>query len=73
MSNKTDFKAQLKNIDTDTLSLRIGEDTVRLKKLQFSHAISPIENPTSIRLLRRDLARQKTELQSRKLSNKSTI
>ena len=48
------------------LKARIQEDEQRLKKLEFAHAISPLENPMSIRDLRKDLARLKTVLQSRK-------
>jgi large subunit ribosomal protein L29 len=46
---------------------RIQEDELRLKKIGFAHAISPLENPMNIRALRKDLARLKTELQKRKL------
>ncbi len=48
------------------LKARIEEDSLRLKKLRFAHAISPVENPSSIRLLRKDIARLKTELKKRK-------
>lgn len=47
------------------LKARIQEDELRLKKLEFAHAISPLENPMSIRDLRRDVARLKTELRTR--------
>jgi large subunit ribosomal protein L29 len=39
-----------------------------MKKLQFSHAVNPIENPLSIRTLRRRLAQLKTEQKKRALS-----
>ena len=44
------------------LKARLEEDKQRLKKLEFAHAISPLENPMTIRGLRRDIARLKTEL-----------
>ena len=44
------------------LKARIQEDEMRLKKLEFAHAITPLENPMSIRALRKDLARLKTAL-----------
>ncbi len=50
------------------LKARIQEDELRLKKLEFAHAISPLENPMSIRDLRRDVARLKTELRKRELA-----
>ncbi len=49
------------------LRARIKEDELRLKKLEFAHAISPLENPMSIRALRKDVARLKTQLQKKVL------
>lgn len=48
------------------LKARIQEEEMRLKKLEFAHAITPLENPMSIRALRKNLARLKTEIQTRK-------
>ncbi len=42
------------------LQARIQEDQLRLKKLEFAHTISPLENPMSIRDLRKDIARLQT-------------
>ncbi len=44
------------------LKARLAEDKQRLKKLEFAHTISPLENPMTIRGLRKDIARLKTEL-----------
>ena len=49
------------------LNARIKEDELRLKKLEFAHAISPLESPIIIRNLRRDIARLKTELKKKVL------
>jgi len=65
MSKKIDFVRSLKDLSESDLRSRIHEDELRLKKLEFAHAISPLENPMSVRGLRRDLARLKTELQKR--------
>jgi len=65
MSKKIDFVSNLKDMSENDLKARIQEDELRLKKLEFAHAISPLENPMSVRALRRDLARLKTELQKR--------
>ena len=51
----------------EELKARIQEDELRLKKLEFAHAISPLENPMSIRSLRKDVARLKTELKKKAL------
>ncbi len=68
MAKKQDFNKSLKDMNENDLQARIQEDSLRLKKLEFAHAISPLENPMSIRGLRQDVARLKTELQKRKLA-----
>lgn len=57
----------LSSMDDQTLVDRISEEEMQLKKMKFSHAVNPIENPLSIRQLRREIARMKTELNKRKL------
>ncbi|THU39819.1 50S ribosomal protein L29 [Niastella caeni] len=68
MSKKIDFNKGLKDMSEADLKARIQEDELRLKKLEFAHAISPLENPMSIRDLRKDVARLKTELRKRELA-----
>lgn len=67
-NNKKDFNKGLKDLNESDLKARIQEDSLRLKKLEFAHAISPLENPMSIRGVRQDIARLKTELQKRALA-----
>ncbi len=68
MANKKyAFNKSLKEFSEADLQARVAEDTVRLKKIEFAHAISPLENPMSIRNLRKDIARAKTELKKRTL------
>ena len=62
MSKRFDFVNSLKDLNEGDLKARIQEDEQRLKKLEFAHAISPLENPMSIRSLRKDIARLKTVL-----------
>lgn len=56
-----------RSLDDQALSAKIGDEEVRLKKLHFSHAVNPVENPLSIRELRRSIARMKTEQRRRAL------
>jgi len=65
MSNKNDFVKSLKEMSEADLKSKIGEDELRIKKLKFAHAVSPLENPMSIRGVRKDLARLKTELRKK--------
>ena len=68
MANKKyEFNKSLKDFSEADLKSRVSEDTVRLKKLEFAHAISPLENPMTIRNLRKDIARIKTEIKHRTL------
>ena len=66
MSKRNDFVNSLKDLSETDLTSRIREDEQRLKKLEFAHAISPLESPVNIRLLRKDIARLKTEFTKRK-------
>lgn len=65
MSKKADFVKSIHGMNEGDLKARLQEDQQRLKKLEFAHAISPLENPMSIRGLRKDIARLKTELKKR--------
>ena len=62
MSKKVDFVKSLQGLSEADLKAKIQEDEMRMKKLTFAHAIAPLENPQSIRSLRRDIARLKTAL-----------
>ena len=62
MSKKVDFVKSIHGMNEQDLKARLEEDKQRLKKLEFAHAISPLENPMTLRSLRRDIARLQTEL-----------
>jgi large subunit ribosomal protein L29 len=65
MSNRNDFIKSLREMNVVDLKSKIEEDELRVKKLKFAHAVSPLENPMSIRGVRKDLARLKTELKKK--------
>jgi large subunit ribosomal protein L29 len=67
MGKITDFQKSIHGMNEQDLKARIKEDELRLKKLEFAHAISPLESPINIRNLRRDIARLKTELKKKEL------
>ncbi len=69
MANKQtyEFNRSIKDLNITDLKAKIQEDQLRLKKLEFAHAISPLENPMNIRGLRRDVARLQTELKKKEL------
>ena len=71
MSNRNDFVNSVKEMNETDLKSRIEEDELRIRKLKFAHAVSPLENPMNIRGVRKDLARLKTELRAKQLGSKS--
>ena len=62
MSKKADFVKSIHGLNETDLQVRLEEEKLRLKKLEFAHAISPLENPMTLRGVRRDIARLQTEL-----------
>lgn len=62
---------EVKELTTQELKDRITEEKSNLTRLKFSHAVSALENPLRMRLLKRDIARLNTELTNR-LSNAET-
>jgi large subunit ribosomal protein L29 len=68
MSKRVDYIKSIQTLSEGDLKARMSEDELRLKKLEFAHAISPLENPMNIRGLRREIARLKTELKKRTIN-----
>ena len=65
LNAKTEFAKTLQGMNEQDLRARLADDQQRLKKMEFAHAISPLENPMSIRSLRRDISRLKTAIKSK--------
>lgn len=51
---------------TEDLVAKIDVEKAEIKKLEFHHAVSTLDNPLSIRAKRRNVARLITELNRRK-------
>jgi len=62
MSKKKEFLDSIKGLSVEDLKVQLEQSKQRLKKLEFAHAITPLENPMSIRGLRQDVARIQTLL-----------
>ena len=58
------------DLSTADMVERLKEEQERLTKMKLSHAISPLENPQTIKEQRRTIARLKTELRRRELDAK---
>lgn len=59
-------KIELKELATDELMEKIKETKLQLQKARFAHAVAALENPSTLRKMRRDIARMLTELNKRK-------
>ena len=68
MSKKVEFLKSLTSLSDADIKAKIVEDELRLKKMHFAHAITPLVNPMSIRALRKDISRLKTEIKKRTLA-----
>lgn len=58
MKNKTDYSS----FSVEELKNKATELEASLEKMQLNHAITPLENPLTLRSTRREIARVKTEL-----------
>ena len=56
----------IRELSSEELSKRIAEEKGQLSKMKLNHGISPLENPTKIRIARRVIARLETILNQRK-------
>ncbi len=65
MSKKKEYFDSIKGLSVEDLKLQLEQSKQRIKKLEFAHAISPLENPMSIRDLRKDIARIETLLKQK--------
>lgn len=61
---------EIQALPDQDLHSKIKEGKDSLIKQKVNHAVSPLENPTSIRLNRRNIARLLTEVSKRKASKK---
>jgi large subunit ribosomal protein L29 len=62
---------EIKGLSDQELFEKIKEEKAGLNKMLLNHAISPVENPSVIRVNRRNIAKMLTEANNRKkASNK---
>lgn len=64
--------AEIKELSTQEIIERIQEERSSYTKLKFGHAVSAIDNPLTIRVIRKTIARLQTELRSREIANQVT-
>ena len=69
--NKKLNQEDIRQYVTADLEAKIITERADLKKLQFNHAVTTLDNPQVIRAKRRDVARLITEMNRRKRENKA--
>lgn len=62
---------EIRELSLDELRDKIESETLDYKKMKLTHAITPLENPSKLKLARRKIASYKTELRARELNNKA--
>ncbi|MCH5176777.1 MAG: 50S ribosomal protein L29 [Prevotellaceae bacterium] len=60
--------AEIRELSTAELAERIDAEVVNYNSMKFNHHISPLEDYSQIKKLRRDIARMKGELRQRELN-----
>jgi large subunit ribosomal protein L29 len=60
---------EVRNLTTEELQKQLENNKLRLQRMKFNHAISPLENPNVIGEARKLVARLKTEIRKRELEN----
>ena len=59
---------ELQGFSDQDLQAELADIEAQYQKLEFDHAIKGLDNPTSLREVRRDIARLKTEIRRRELA-----
>ena len=59
---------EVRELETKDLAERIESEVAKYNQMKLNHAITPLENPSQIKLARRDIARMKTVLRERELN-----
>ena len=59
---------EINELDAKALAEKLEAEVAKLDQLKLTHTISPLENPSQIKAVRRDIARLKTVLRQRELN-----
>ena len=60
--------AEIKNIETKELVEKLENAVAAYNQKKLNHNITPLENPSEIKVARRDIARLNTEIRQRELN-----
>ncbi|MCF8360397.1 MAG: 50S ribosomal protein L29 [Prolixibacteraceae bacterium] len=60
--------SEIKELTTNEIAERIDVEKDKLTRMKLNHAVSPLDNPISIKDVRHNIARLKTEWRNRQLT-----
>ena len=60
--------SEIKKLADKELREKLENTVPTYNQLKLNHAVSPLENPSQLKVVRRDIARMKTELHRRELN-----
>lgn len=64
--------AEIKELTTEEIVERIGVEEREYQEMKLNHVVSPLDKPSSLTDKRRTIARLKTMLAEREMSNQDT-
>ncbi|MBP6609470.1 MAG: 50S ribosomal protein L29 [Paludibacter sp.] len=59
---------EIKELNTKEIQERFDIENQQLTRLKLNHSISPLDNPSQIKVVRRTIARLATELRQREIN-----
>lgn len=59
--------SDIKNLKDNELVEKVAAEKENLQRLNFAHAISPLESPMQLKIVKKTIARLNTEIRSREL------
>jgi len=59
---------EVRELETKDLAERIETEVAKYNQMKLNHSIAPLENPSEIKITRRNIARMKTVLRERELN-----
>ena len=59
---------EVRELETKDLAEKIEAEVAKYNPMKLNHAISPLANPSEIKVTRRNIARMKSELRQRELN-----
>ncbi|HMU98094.1 MAG TPA: 50S ribosomal protein L29 [Chitinophagales bacterium] len=69
--SKNKLYTEIANTSTEALQSEFTAAKMRLTKMKFNHAVSPLEDTSVLKKAKKEIARMATELNKRKLSNQA--